>query len=86
MGFCERDFRTLTLNRPDVLNAFNEELYHATALALHHQGQDDAIAEQLGIAPEAVPVLLELAAAKLARLISREERRALPSPDEPAPN
>ena len=26
--------RTLTLDRPEVLNAFNEELYHATAVAL----------------------------------------------------
>ena len=26
--------RTLTLNRPDVLNAFNEALYEATAEAL----------------------------------------------------
>ena len=26
--------RTLTLNRPDVLNAFNEALYQATAEAL----------------------------------------------------
>lgn len=36
--------RTLTLNRPDVLNAFNEELYHATATALRDAGSDPEVA------------------------------------------
>ena len=36
--------RTLTLNRPDVLNAFNEELYLATATALADAGNDPDIA------------------------------------------
>ncbi|MDT5206947.1 MAG: hypothetical protein QOD34_3583, partial [Mycobacterium sp.] len=30
----ENRVRTLTLNRPEVLNAFNEALYQATAEAL----------------------------------------------------
>ncbi|MGV0795279.1 enoyl-CoA hydratase/isomerase family protein, partial [Mycolicibacterium sp. XJ1819] len=36
--------RTLTLNRPDVLNAFNEELYNATAVALRDAAEDPEVA------------------------------------------
>jgi enoyl-CoA hydratase/carnithine racemase len=36
--------RTLTLNRPDVLNAFNEALYEATAEALRMAAEDPGIA------------------------------------------
>ncbi|KKW64824.1 enoyl-CoA hydratase-related protein [Mycolicibacterium elephantis] len=36
--------RTLTLNRPEVLNAFNEELYHATATALRDAATDPEVA------------------------------------------
>jgi enoyl-CoA hydratase/carnithine racemase len=36
--------RTLTLNRPEVLNAFNEELYHATAIALREAADDPDVA------------------------------------------
>jgi enoyl-CoA hydratase/carnithine racemase len=36
--------RTLTLNRPDVLNAFNEALYKATAEALQRAADDPDIA------------------------------------------
>ena len=36
--------RTLTLNRPDVLNAFNEELYLTTATALNEAGADPDVA------------------------------------------
>ena len=36
--------RTLTLNRPDVLNAFNEALYHATATALNEAAADPEVA------------------------------------------
>jgi len=36
--------RTLTLNRPDVLNAFDEALYHATAIALREAAADTEVA------------------------------------------
>jgi enoyl-CoA hydratase/carnithine racemase len=36
--------RTLTLNRPDALNAFNEALYDALAIALHDAADDPAVA------------------------------------------
>ena len=36
--------RTLTLNRPDVLNAFNEALYEATAAALRDAAADPEVA------------------------------------------
>jgi enoyl-CoA hydratase/carnithine racemase len=36
--------RTLTLNRPDVLNAFNEALYEATAEALQQAAADAEVA------------------------------------------
>lgn len=36
--------RTITLNRPDALNAFNEELYDATAEALLAAATDDSVA------------------------------------------
>ncbi len=36
--------RTLTLNRPEVLNAFNEELYLATATALRTAADDPDVA------------------------------------------
>ncbi len=36
--------RTLTLNRPDVLNAFNEALYEATAEALRGAAEDPDVA------------------------------------------
>ncbi|HPU38332.1 MAG TPA: enoyl-CoA hydratase-related protein [Microthrixaceae bacterium] len=35
--------RTLTFNRPDALNAFNQELWYATADALDQAAVDDAI-------------------------------------------
>ena len=36
--------RTLTLNRPDALNAFNEALYEATAMAIREAADDPDVA------------------------------------------
>ncbi|TNM37524.1 enoyl-CoA hydratase/isomerase family protein [Nocardioides albidus] len=40
----DRRVRTLTLNRPEALNAFDEELYDATADALLDAGRDPGVA------------------------------------------
>ncbi len=40
----ENRVRTLVLNRPEALNAFNEELYHATAVALREAAEDPEVA------------------------------------------
>jgi enoyl-CoA hydratase/carnithine racemase len=40
----EGRIRTLTLNRPEVLNAFNEELYFTTATALRDAADDPDVA------------------------------------------
>ena len=42
---------------------------YAIALVLHDRGRDDIIPECLGVEPEGVPALLELAEAKLGRLL-----------------
>ncbi len=42
---------------------------YAIALRLHAENHDEAIADRLGIAPEAVTPLLRLAEAKLSRLL-----------------
>src|SRR4051812_33961317 len=40
----ERRVRTLTLNRPGALNAFNDELYHLAGNALEEAAERDDIA------------------------------------------
>ena len=40
----EKHVRTLTLNRPEALNAFNEALYDATAEALLAAAEDPEVA------------------------------------------
>jgi enoyl-CoA hydratase/carnithine racemase len=40
----ENRVRTLVLNRPEALNAFNEDLYHATATALRDAADDAEVA------------------------------------------
>jgi hypothetical protein len=47
---------------------------YAEALRLHDLGRDHAIAGSLGIEPEAVASLIELAEAKLARLLASESQ------------
>jgi DNA-directed RNA polymerase specialized sigma24 family protein len=47
---------------------------YAEAIRLHDSGQDDAIAERLGIESESVGPLIEVAEAKLARLLEQHER------------
>jgi hypothetical protein len=54
---------------PDDLIGRLPEAY-AIALRLHERGRDEAIAEQLGIAPQSVAALLRVAEAKLERLRS----------------
>jgi DNA-directed RNA polymerase specialized sigma24 family protein len=44
---------------------------YAIAVRLHEAGLDELIAERLGIASEAVVPLLEIAEAKLSRLLPR---------------
>jgi len=39
----ENRVRTLTLNRPEALNAFNEDLYHATTAALRAAADDPEV-------------------------------------------
>ena len=45
--------RTLTLNRPEVLNAFNEALYQATAEALAAAAEDAGVAVVRSLTPDA---------------------------------
>jgi DNA-directed RNA polymerase specialized sigma24 family protein len=45
---------------------------YAAALRLHDMGDDDRIAERLGIEPAGVPALLRLATAKLKRLVQSD--------------
>jgi enoyl-CoA hydratase/carnithine racemase len=40
----EKRVRTLTLDRPEALNAFNEELYDATTVALREADEDPGVA------------------------------------------
>ncbi len=62
----DRRVRTLTLNRPDALNAFNEALYDATAIALREAAEDHTVAVVVltgsGRAFSAGTDLLEMAA------------------------
>jgi DNA-directed RNA polymerase specialized sigma24 family protein len=52
---------------------------HAQALDLRNQGQsDEAIAETLGIPTHAVPSLLQIAEAKLVRLLNEGLAEPLP--------
>jgi hypothetical protein len=44
---------------------------YAIALRLHDAGSDELIAERLGIAAETVAPVLEIAEAKLSRLLTR---------------
>ena len=46
---------------------------YAEALELHDQGRDDAIAERLGIEPNAVGPLIDLGEAKLAQLAASDD-------------
>ena len=45
---------------------------YAAALRLHDRGLDDRIADELGIDPAGVPALLQLAEAKLVRLMEAD--------------
>ena len=73
--------RTLTLNRPDVLNAFNEELYHATAVALSDAATDPEVAVVLLTgAGRAFSAGNDLNECRGASPIPRSMRRAANSP------
>ncbi len=66
--------RTITLDRPEALNAFNEELYDATAQALIDAGPDPSVAvvvlTGMGRSFSAGTDVIELAARNSAGLVA----------------
>jgi DNA-directed RNA polymerase specialized sigma24 family protein len=61
------------MNRRDGLRRLSKP--YADALRLHEEGRDDEIARRLGIEPEAVGPLIQVAEAKLARLLEGTDGR-----------
>jgi hypothetical protein len=59
-----------TVNRTQALRRLSKP--YATALRLHERGRDDDIPSRLRIEPEAVRPLLQVAEAKLARLLGHD--------------